>query len=194
MKKFVGLLVMVFMILVLTACSTLQAGERPDLDGYHFIYNDAGEYIWLGMTLEDVERMALGEEDSLEVHDTESIDESHVFYGRLVISIRSITLIFDENERVYSIYGPFFVPAEPWFARGGITTGTDLSEMEEAFDMNYVHIYEESDSSSWLYFYFTYDHTPVYRDSEDIYYRVVFIRNLHQEGKVESFHITRFGD
>ena len=164
MKKFVGLLFMMLMILVLTACGNTQAGEQPDLDGFHFIYNDAGEYIWLGMTLEEVESIDLGESDVFTIADTSDAD--HPRYGRLVLGNRWFALVFDDNERVAEI--SMLWTEGPWFVRGDITPGSALSEVEEVFNMSHVHI-----GTLWS-FYFTYDHLSVYRESEDAYYSITF--------------------
>ena len=184
MKKFVGLLVTVMMILVLTACSTLQAGERPDLDGFHYIYNDAGEYIWLGMTLEDVESIDLGEGHSFTVEETE--DESARFYDNLVLIGWGGSLVFDENEQVFYISAAGSFPIDRWFVHGDITIGSKLSEVEEVFDMDYVHI---DSALSWWSFYFTYDHVQVYRGSEDVHYSIIFAPDTLGEERVFAFFV-----
>jgi len=184
MKKFVGLLFMMLMILVLTACNTLQIGEQPDLNGAHFIHNGAGEYIWLGMSLEDVERIDFGEGHSFEVREIEDYD--HVFYGELVLTNWGGVLAFDENEQIHYISAFSSFPIDLWFAHGSITIDSKLSEVEEVFDMNYVYI---DPLLPWWSFHFTYDHVPVYRDSEDVYYSITFIPDRVDEERVFGFSI-----
>jgi len=184
MKKYVGLLLVAMTLVMLVACGGTQASERPDLDGFHFIYNDAGDYIWLGMTLEDVERIDFSEEDSLTVADTSDVDDR--FYGRFVLTNRWFGLMFDDNERV-SYIAQLWTEG-PWLVRGDITSGSTLSEVEEIFDMDYVHI---GSLLSWWSFYFTYDHIPVHRESVDAYYSITFATDRERQEQVTGFIIEK---
>jgi len=140
-----------------------------DLDGFHFVYNEAGDYIWLSMSREEVEATGLFEAGS----------DSDV----LTLSMSGLGITFDSNDRVSIIT---VGPSPGWFLRGGLASGSDWNDIETIFDMNYVGIPQRASTVlEWRWFSFAYDHTPVDRRSENARYSVAFTR-FNDEEQISS--------
>ena len=152
MKKYCALLVITVFFLGLTACSTPQ---RPDLNGFHYIFNEDWEYIWLGMERRDVER-------NLEVRSDNK--GNYAFFsacGNLV------TISFDENNKVDLIIA---WPEIRWFLRDGIALDASRSEIEQVFGENH-----QTHSADFLFqVLFSYDHTQVPRANATYFLRFLF--------------------
>ena len=146
MKKFVGLLLIVVISFILVGCNESEQNTL-DLDGFHYIFNETGDYIWLGMPRRDVERIIGSDSD----HVPDSSDD-------ILLSIsEGLALWFydDEDESLViidvRIRDAAFEPR--WFARGGITVGSSSSEVETHFGVDPIA------QPGFMAFYFMSDHT-----------------------------------
>lgn len=158
MKKYGVLLVVIASLLAFVACSSPERDASldesaplatPDLNGFHFIQNEDGEYIWLGMERRDAERILTLDLAS----DEHAIYSSREDDGRLFVS-------FDEDDRVsYIQISPMSEPR--WLLRDGIAQNASLSEIEQAFGEN-----QSLNPDIMFVAYFSHDHSPVsIRDS-----------------------------
>jgi len=179
MKKYGILFMTVLMLLSLVAC--ISPDEAPvqsilDLNGFHYVFNEAGEYVWLGMTRQEVERIV-----SL------SPGEKPEYLVGQGVSVQ-----FDESGLVYSI---FLAPPSSWSIRGDLSPGSYIVEIEDVFNMNYVY-FPTRMLLPWLEFYFSFDHIPVEHTSDERFYRVQFsqvssVAGENWEGRIATIFIDR---
>jgi len=195
MKRTLSLLLIAVLILSLTACDNFGPGgsiaedpngpngpyeevtptETPgpttntldDPDGFHYVRSLFGDYLWLGMPRGEVEQIVGFDRFSDDVY---------------VSIFQAIHVGFDENNRVRSIFVPFY--SLGWSARGDIGVESPTSELAAYFD----GIYAMFDDSIMMLF-FASDHTPV-QSTDEAAYRLMF--TLHNE-EVTGIHLSVLG-
>jgi len=159
MKKYVVLFMIVLMLLLLVAC--VSPDREPVLDGFNYVFNDDGEYIWLGMTRQEAENIV-----SLSSVDNRTGD----------LLGDGILVHFDEYDlaSIILLSSPSILWSTPssWSIRGDLAPGSYIVDIEDLFDMNYVHFSSLVPGS--LIFSLSFDHTPVKRPSGEIFYDVTF--------------------
>jgi len=156
MKKLFGLLLVLLLTLLLAACGNGESTQEFSLpEGLNFLYNENGDYIQLGMTRTEVEDI-FGEIDAFVIYSD---------YGML--------RVFFENDvgDLHSIDTMFF--GCRWIFPGGIRTGSDPSELENVFDMDYAHI-RNFDDFEVIEFRFADDHTFHHPDSIDNWFGTAY--------------------
>ena len=175
MKKYRVLFGTLALVLLLVGCGEVNRSywdltlEAPSIteDAFHIfqLRADETQYIGLGMTREEVQRVVdVGEA------------EPAVFPCWGVIG-------FDERDRVDTIFirinmdqqcliDDNIPPALLWGTPNGITLGSPWSELEERFDASY-NLSSFSDRTVTIHF--TRDHVPVHEDSGLWEYRSYYV-------------------
>jgi len=163
MKKFGILFMIMLILLLLVACASPD--REPVLDGFNYVFNDDGEYIWLGMTRQEAEHVV-----SLSSVDNRTGD----------LLGDGILVHFDEYDlaSIILLSSPSTLWSSPssWSIRGDLAPGSYIGEIEDLFDMNYVHF--SSLIPGTLIFSFSFAHTPIKRPSGEIFYDVTFRQGL----------------
>lgn len=172
MKKWIVLLFVLLMSALFFGCSSQeeqgqeqeppqQEVPAPAPEGFNFLYNEAGEEIRLGMTRQEVE----------EIFGPIAAFVIYAEHGMLRV-------FFDEDgDSLYSIDTMFFHCA--WILPGGIRTGSDISEMEQLFDMDYAEVMR-LDDVQLITFRFTADHVLTSELFESAY-QVEFMVDLETQ-------------
>jgi len=168
---------------------------------FAFVYNEAGDYISLGMTKDDVEQIIVFahvryRDELIEDIRADDFDENMFKIEYLVNTYEGLIISFCDNEMVIEIILYDNDPAL-WFVRNGIAVGSHFydEEFEEVWHLSRDYAYPESPWDAWDYwelytFFFDSDHNPVMYGAENKHYAVML--QLYQPyGMPDKWEIVR---
>lgn len=184
MKKIFVCFLVMLLFLSLVACSNDSTDSALDLNGFHYIFNENGDYLWLGMS-----RQQAGEVFDLVEIDSSDSDTNPTLSHYGIVDDDAIIVEF-ENGRITGI--GIFEGFNEWFFLQEISLGSSLQEIEAIFGSYTPH--PNSEISGMRFWAFTKDHVPVGRFAEDAYYafEVFFDRDTQTIIEAVTMYIIRY--
>ena len=123
MKRYIALVV--GFVLVTVVARGLYVPPVFPSNAYNFIFQEAGEYVQLGMTRHEVEA---------------SFGRAEGPYGTVIYSRRGMLRVFFEDDILVSVDTMFYDCR--WIFPGGLRTGSSQDEIENVFDISDARLME----------------------------------------------------